>query len=158
MLNQVTYALVGLVSIIQFVLVGCLTGSSSSKTTPNNIAMSPLPIISHSVNIIVAGFLGCMLFSRNNIAYPTISKRLNKVYGPISPARQILACVYLSIAILSISALSNDDIFDMISIPLFTMQIVYKVLTLGSVGVNSPVVIANLGISFVHIASIRSLL
>ncbi len=97
--------------------------------------------IAYIINILVAGTLGFLLFFN-------IGNRMIKVYGEDTSARQILACLYLSIAIFSIIALVHQGYFFKIAIILFPMQIVYKLLTLISVkDKRNPVPYANLAIS-----------
>jgi hypothetical protein len=82
-------------------------------------------------------------------------KRILKVFGKNTPGRQILACLYLSIAIFSVFGLFNETYSLKIAIFLFPFQILYKTLTLISVKDKSnPVPYANLAISILHVFSV----
>jgi len=81
---------------------------------------------SHIVNVLVAGMMGTLLFF--NLNSPII-----EVFGPETPARQILSCVYLSIAVMSSVALISKSKIISIAVVLFPIQIVYKILTLIAV-------------------------
>lgn len=74
------------------------------------------------------------------------------VFGPDTPARRILACVYVSIGVLSLLGLiliaaGHPARAVQIAVPLFTLQITYKLGTAVAVGLRHPVVQANLAIS-----------
>jgi hypothetical protein len=104
--------------------------------------------ISHIVNVLVAGMMGTLLVF--NSTSPII-----EVFGPITPARQILSCIYLSIAIMSSVALVSKSKLIGIAVVLFPMQIVYKLLTLIAVSDKlNPVIWSNLAISILHIYSL----
>jgi hypothetical protein len=104
--------------------------------------------LSHIVNVLVAGMMGTLLFF--NSTSPII-----EVFGPLTPARQILSCIYLSIAIMSSVALVSKSKIITIAIVLFPMQIVYKILTLIAVSDKlNPVPWSNLAISILHIFSL----
>jgi hypothetical protein len=96
------------------------------------------------VNIVVAGTLGGLLFFNRG-------GRLVRVYGPNTPSRQILSCLYLSIAIVSVVGLAHRDSYRKVAPVLFPMQIVYKLLTLIAVkDRQNPVPYANFAISILH--------
>ena len=100
--------------------------------------------LSHIVNVLVAGMMGTLLFF--NSTSPII-----EVFGAESPARQILSCLYLSIAVMSSVALASKKNIIRIAIVLFPMQIVYKLLTLVAVSdILNPVPWSNLAISILH--------
>ena len=82
--------------------------------------------LSHIVNVLVAGMMGTLLFFNSD-------SQIIEVFGPQTPARQILSCVYLSIAIMSSAALISKSKTISIAIVLFPVQIVYKILTLIAV-------------------------
>jgi hypothetical protein len=104
--------------------------------------------LSHIVNVLVAGMMGTLLFL--NSTSPIIA-----VFGTPTPARQILSCVYLSIAIMSSIALISKTKIIMIAVVLFPMQIVYKILTLIAVSdIFNPVPWSNLAISILHAFSL----
>jgi hypothetical protein len=104
--------------------------------------------LSHIVNVLVAGMMGTLLFL--NLNSPII-----EVFGPETPARQILSCVYLSIAIMSSVALISKHKTIGIAVVLFPVQIVYKILTLFAVSdMLNPVPWSNLAISILHAYSL----
>ena len=77
---------------------------------------------------------------------------MTEVYGPDSPARRILGCVYMAIGLISLYALlvliiGNGSISTAIAATLFPLQIIYKLMSAVAVRPTHPVVIANLGIS-----------
>ena len=74
---------------------------------------------------------------------------MTDAYGPDSPARRILMCVYLAIGLVSLYALSQMGLGRMelartIGLTLFPLQILYKLLTVWAVSPQHPVVIANI--------------
>ncbi len=110
-----------------------------------------LIIVSHVVNVLVAGLMGILILLNN----PSITA----VYGEAAPARSILASIYLAIAVTSLFAL----IFPMYSIAiakvLFPLQIIYKLSTVLTVGtITHPVVASNVLISLLHAGSLFMIL
>lgn len=104
--------------------------------------------LSHIVNVLVAGMMGSLLFFNSN-------SQIIEVFGPQTPARQILSCVYLSIAIMSSVALISKRKTISIAIVLFPVQIVYKILTLIAVSdILNPVPWSNLAVSILHAFSL----
>jgi hypothetical protein len=104
--------------------------------------------LSHIVNVLIAGMMGTLLFF--NSTSPII-----EVFGPETPARQILSCVYLSIACISSVALISKSRTTSIAVVLFPIQIVYKLLTLIAVSdILNPVPWSNLAISILHASSL----
>jgi hypothetical protein len=111
-----------------------------------------LIITSYIVNILVAGLMGTLLFFNFK---GNLKERMLKVFGENTSGRQILACLYLSIAIFSVFGLFSETYFFKIAFFLFPFQILYKTLTLISVkDKRNPVPYANLAISILHIFSI----
>jgi len=104
--------------------------------------------LSHLVNVVVVTIIPYLIF-RNSPA-------MTAVYGPDSPARRILACLYVTIAAASGAALlaqfgfDRADVSIAIALVLFPMQILYKVATAFAVGTASPVVVSNLAIAALH--------
>lgn len=91
------------------------------------------------------------------------SNAMNAVYGPDTDARRILACRYGTIALASLIALAalglgNREIALQIVWVLFPFQIVYKLATVPTVGLSSPVVRTNLFVVVVHLMSLTLLL
>ena len=77
---------------------------------------------------------------------------MTEVYGTDSPARRILACLYLTIGLVSLYALlqmlvGNGGIALAVAATLFPLQIIYKVMTAIALRPTHPVVLANLGVS-----------
>ncbi len=104
--------------------------------------------LSHIVNVLVAGMMGTLLFFNSD-------SQIIEVFGPQTPARQILSCVYLSIAIMSSVALISKRKTISIAIVLFPVQIVYKILTLIAVSdILNPVPWSNLAVSILHAYSL----
>lgn len=113
-------------------------------------------IISYIVNILVAGVMGSLLFFNLK---GKLKERILKVFGENTSGRQILACLYLSIAIFSIIGLFNETYFFKIALFLFPFQILYKTLTLISVKDKSnPVPYFNLAISILHMISVYQII
>jgi len=88
---------------------------------------------------------------------------MDAVYGPDTPARRILACLYGTIAAVSLLALGigsisgfSGNIVPMIA-ALLAFQTLYKVATAFAVGIGHPVVQANLMISALHIVTLLSM-
>lgn len=105
-------------------------------------------IISYIVNVFVAGLMGTLLFFNFKGKF---QERMLRVFGQNTSGRQILACLYLSIAIFSIIGLFNEYYFYDLGLFLFSFQILYKTLTLVSVkDKRNPVPYANLVISILH--------
>jgi NhaP-type Na+/H+ or K+/H+ antiporter len=107
---------------------------------------SILPAVSLSLNIIVLIPICCLiLFNKDAAEFP---------YDGNTASRQILFCVYLAILLLSVALLiarsylapNNTAVGT-----LLTLQIVYKVLSVGFVtNPINPVKWSNLGIAFFH--------
>ncbi|MBM7070265.1 hypothetical protein [Actibacterium sp. 188UL27-1] len=116
----------------------------------------PLILFSHVVNIAVAGLLAVLIMRG--------APSMDPVYGADSPARRILGCVYGAIALASVLALGiyavygRDSHFVWLTTVLFSLQIVYKLLTVPVVGLSHPVPRANLAISVLHVVSLMVLL
>jgi hypothetical protein len=84
-----------------------------------------------------------------------LEKRILKVFGKNTSGRQILSCLYLSIALFSVIGLFNENYFLNLGLCLFSFQILYKTLTLIAVkDKRNPVPYANLAISILHVFSV----
>ena len=86
---------------------------------------------------------------------------MTPVYGPDSPARRILACIYGSIAAasafaLACAALGDAQMLRTVAWVLFPMQIGYKVATAFTVGLKNPVVLSNLAISVLLVLALAT--
>jgi uncharacterized membrane protein len=110
-----------------------------------------LILLSLIVNVLVAGYMGAAIGFSLNRALP----RLDEVFGSDTPARRILACLYISIAVTSIVAIASVNLRLPIIWVLFPLQILYKLLTLFLVADRrNPVPWCNLAISGLHAASL----
>jgi len=111
----------------------------------------PIIVASLVVNVLVAGFFGLATgFSLNSIL-----PRLDVVFGPDTPSRRILACLYLAIAAGSAVALLVVPLRMGIVVVLLPLQILYKTLTVFFVADwKNPVPWWNLVISALHGASL----
>lgn len=104
-------------------------------------------IASLVVNVIVAGFFGVVLA----FGLTRIVPHADEVFGPDSPSRRILSCLYLAIALVSIAGLAIPQFRLPIVFVLFPLQIIYKLLTLVIVrDLRNPVPWSNLAISALH--------
>jgi len=78
---------------------------------------------------------------------------IEAVYGPNSPARNILLAVYCAILVLSIWQVFDRNPNTIVAILL--LQVVYKVVSPFTVGsFSNPVVISNLAIAAFHTVTI----
>jgi len=110
-----------------------------------------LILLSLIVNVLVAGYMGAAIGFSLKRALPG----LDEVFGADTPARRILACLYLSIAATSIVAIASVDLRLPIIRVLFPLQILYKLLTLLLVADRkNPVPWCNLVISGLHAGSL----
>ena len=76
---------------------------------------------------------------------------MDDAFGPNSPARRILACVYFAILPASLYALIRADFgAPQIALALFPLQIIYKLATAVAVGIDNPVVVTNLAVVALH--------
>lgn len=108
-------------------------------------------LLSLFVNVFVAGYMGVVIGFSLNRALP----RLDEVFGPDTPSRRILACLYLAIAAVSIVAIAVGDFRLPIVRVLLPLQIFYKLLTLILVtDRKNPVPWTNLAISGLHCFSL----
>ena len=135
-----------------------------TTTTMPTIPRHPLLLlyVSLTVNILVVFPLSIMLL----IIKP---KRVDKVYGPDTDARKILASIYFAIGVASTwtmyllwkttsSETTTDDTAGVITMALsiFYLQIIYKLTTIFTVGIQNPVVVANVFISMLHLMTAHS--
>jgi hypothetical protein len=114
-------------------------------------AFMPIILASLVINVLVAGFFGLATgFSLNSLV-----PKLDVVFGPDTPSRRILACLYLAIAAVSAVALLIVPLRMGVVVVLFPLQILYKTLTLFFVADwKNPVPWWNLVISALHAASL----
>lgn len=79
--------------------------------------------------------------------------RISSVYGSYSPARGILLSVYGAILLVSFALLFKPE--PMSVAPLLLVQVLYKLTTPFTVGgVFNPVVISNLLVAVLHLATL----
>jgi hypothetical protein len=86
-------------------------------------------------------------------------------WGERTPARDILLAIYIAILVVSIALLAGVALggptatIEAAAAALFTVQIVYKVLTAVTVrdALRNPVVLSNLGIAVVHAITVATL-
>ncbi|QBF33512.1 hypothetical protein [Thalassococcus sp. S3] len=102
--------------------------------------------------LVIALVVNCLIVFPLSLALLRDAPQMAPVYGAQTDARRILACLYLSIGFLSISALSLLVMISQhaaleIARPLFALQIIYKIGTLFAVGWQSPVVKTNVAVS-----------
>lgn len=103
--------------------------------------------LSYTANVVVLCAV-CAALLRNDPA-------MEAAFGPASPARGILTCVYLAILITSLYALVRagfgaPHVALSIALVLFPLQILYKTATAFVVGIDNPVVVTNLAIAALH--------
>jgi len=111
----------------------------------------PIIVASLVVNVLVAGFFGLVIGFNLDWVLP----KLDAVFGPDTPSRRILACLYLAIAAVSAVALAVVPLRMSIVVVLLPLQILYKMLTLFFVADRkNPVPWWNLVISALHAASL----
>lgn len=111
----------------------------------------PIIVASLVVNVLVAGFFG--LAAGFNLS--SLLPKLDVVFGPDTPSRRILSCLYVAIAAISAVALVFPPLRMNIVVVLLPLQILYKLLTLFFVADSrNPVPWWNLAISALHAASL----
>lgn len=80
---------------------------------------------------------------------------MDAVFGTTSAARHILASVYLGIGLVSVAglaglALGQSQYVVPMAAGLLVMQVTYKLITVVTVGLASPVVLTNIAVIGVH--------
>jgi hypothetical protein len=108
---------------------------------------TPMVYVSHAANVLSL-IAVCAALLRGDAG-------MDASFGPDSTARRILACVYFAILLASIYALlraglGTPHIAVQIAMVLFQLQIVYKVGTAFTVGLDNAVVQANLAVVALH--------
>jgi hypothetical protein len=99
------------------------------------------------VNVVVAGICSILLF----IDYTPFTKS----FGIDNTARQILSCIYLAIALVSLYPLIRSSAMEWIVWGLLPMQIIYKLLTVVIVKDKKvPIIWFNLGIALLHLTTL----
>lgn len=110
--------------------------------------------LSHAANVLILTAV-CAALLRN-------APEMDAAFGPASPARGILTCIYIAILLASLFALGcavagAPQIALHIALVLFPLQIVYKTATAFAVGVDNPVVITNLAVVALHSITLATL-
>lgn len=87
---------------------------------------------------------------------------MDAAFGAQSDARSILASVYLAIGLVSVAGLAGLALgYGSVVIPmaagLLILQVVYKAITVATVGVASPVVMTNIVVILVHLITLAIL-
>ena len=106
--------------------------------------MVPLILFCFLVNVAITATLPFLMLQAGS--------GMDIPYGLDSPARRILACLYASIAALSLFALGSyaiarsESLLLQIALVLFPLQIVYKLATVFAVGLDNAVVRTNVAI------------
>jgi ABC-type uncharacterized transport system permease subunit len=83
--------------------------------------------------------------------------QVERVWGTNQASRQILVSIYIAILVASIGLLFlRGQVKIVVSITVFSMQIIYKFLTALIVvdSLSNPVVLSNLAINIVHLMTI----
>jgi hypothetical protein len=111
--------------------------------------------ISHAANVLILIAVCAALFRGD--------AGMDGAFGPDTPARRILACVYFAILVTSLYALIRagfgaPHIAVQIAMVLFPLQIAYKLLTAIAVGLDNSVVVANLAVVALHTVTMIVLL
>lgn len=84
---------------------------------------------------------------------------MTAAFGPETTARQILLCVYAAIWLasavgLALLGIDRLDAAVSLAIGLFAIQVIYKGLTVVTIGLASPVVATNVPIAVLHAATL----
>lgn len=112
--------------------------------------MEQLLIASHGVNVVLAGSLSLLLLMQ----HPSMEKN----FGWDSPARQMFASIYLTIALLSIGTLLFRTFIADVALILFPIQIIYAFLCLFTVREKkNPIIWINLLLAILHSVSFASM-
>ena len=111
--------------------------------------------VSHAANILIL-IAVCRALWRGDVG-------LDASFGPDTPARRILACVYFAILLASLYALLRaglgaPHIAVQIALVLFPLQIIYKITTAFAVGLENAVVQANLAVVALHCVTMVALI
>jgi hypothetical protein len=116
--------------------------------------METLPVISLLINIIILIPVCIIILYFEDTA--------SFAYGVNTPSRQILLSMYLSILVFSIFLLVNRIYYgksnNVSIISLLTVQIIYKILSVGLVTApNNPVKWANLIVAIIHMFTVYTM-
>ena len=108
-------------------------------------------ILSHLANVLIVAAVVFGLWR----GQPDV----DEAFGTDTTARRILGCIYATIGLVSLYALTqlvagNPQIAFLVGATLFPVQIIYKLFTVFVVGPTNPVVIANLMVAALHSATL----
>ncbi len=117
--------------------------------------MTVMMTISFCVNLVVLAFVVPQLWSG--------TAGMDAAFGPNTPARRTLTCVYAAIWMTSLIAIiatmtGRVEQAVTLAIGLFSVQIIYKLMTVLAVGMANPVVVANLPIAILHVVTLTLIL
>ena len=130
--------------------IGCDLLKATVRSTELS-AFMPIILASLVINVLVASFFGLA----TGFSLTSILPKLDVVFGPDTPSRRILACLYLAIAAVSAVALLVAPLRMGIVVVLLPLQILYKMLTVFFVADwKNPVPWWNLVICAIHAASL----
>ena len=107
--------------------------------------------------------INCLIVFPVSFAMLTGQPGMHAAFGPASDARQILASVYLAIGAINALGLIGITLgYGMIvrsfAVGLLATQVGYKLITVLTVGLASPVVLTNLAVVVVHTVTLAALL
>ncbi|MBF9059705.1 hypothetical protein HKCCSP123_10980 [Rhodobacterales bacterium HKCCSP123] len=106
------------------------------------------PVLTLSLALNVLALVPVLLAIRADLP------RLTKALGPDTPARRILACIFLAIMLASAALLvglwSGAEAAVPMAQALLAVQVIYKLATAAAVGLRNPVVLSNLAIAALH--------
>lgn len=91
------------------------------------------------------------------------ARAVGTVYGPDSPSRRILACVYASIGLLSLLGLyawptGHDETAMAVILGVLPLQIVYTLMSAFALPWRNPVVRINLAVCALHAVTLNAAL
>ncbi|MEP5760116.1 MAG: hypothetical protein ABJ327_12565 [Litoreibacter sp.] len=108
----------------------------------------PFIVVSLMVNIVVAGLLPIALLGRGAL--------MQGAFGPDTPSRRILACMYGTIALVSLGALvsvptlGSTEIMIHTALVLLPFQIIFTFMTVALIGQRNAVATGNIIIAALH--------
>ncbi len=112
--------------------------------------------------LVISLLVNALIVFPVSIGMLTDQPGMDAVFGAKSDARTILESVYLAIGLISVAGLvaiglgQSAQIIPMAA-GLLILQIVYKLITVTTVGISSPVVLTNLAVVAVHTVTLVTL-
>ena len=109
-------------------------------------------VVSLMVNVVVFGLYPIALLGHG--------VTMLNAYGPDTPARRTVACIYGSLAVLSFAALVSvavlreTSVLVQIATVILPFQILFIALTRWSIGGRNPLANANLAIAALHLIAV----